>query len=50
MEKKLEDFDFKFQPNLDKEMINEIASLKFIHNAENVVLLGPPGVGKLILP
>jgi DNA replication protein DnaC len=46
MEKKLEDFDFKFQPSLDKEMINEIASLKFIHNAENVVLLGPPGVGK----
>jgi DNA replication protein DnaC len=44
MDKKLEDFDFKFQPNLDKEMINEIASLKFIHNAENVVLLGPPVV------
>ena len=46
MEKRLDDFDFGFQPSLDKAVINEIASLKFIHNAENVVLLGPPGVGK----
>jgi DNA replication protein DnaC len=46
MEKKLDDFDFGFQPSLDKGIINDIASLKFIHNAENVVLLGPPGVGK----
>jgi DNA replication protein DnaC len=46
MEKRLDDFDFGFQPSLDKGIINEIASLKFIHNAENVVLLGPPGVGK----
>ena len=46
MEKRLDDFDFGFQPSLDKAVIKEIASLKFIHNAENVVLLGPPGVGK----
>jgi len=46
MEKRLDDFDFGFQPSLDKGIINEVASLKFIHNAENVVLLGPPGVGK----
>jgi DNA replication protein DnaC len=46
MEKRLIDFDFGFQPSLDKSIINDIASLKFIHNAENVVLLGPPGVGK----
>jgi DNA replication protein DnaC len=46
MEKRLDDFDFGFQPSLDKGIINEISSLKFIHNAENVVLLGPPGVGK----
>jgi DNA replication protein DnaC len=44
MEKKLVDFDFGFQRSLDKGIINDIASLKFIHNAENVVLLGPPGV------
>jgi DNA replication protein DnaC len=34
------------QPSLDKGAIKEIASLRFIHNAENVVFLGPPGVGK----
>ena len=46
VEKRLDDFDFKFQPSIDKASIKEIASLKFIHNAENVVFLGPPGVGK----
>jgi DNA replication protein DnaC len=45
-QKKLEDFDFKFQPSIDKASINELATLKFMHNAENVVFLGPPGVGK----
>jgi DNA replication protein DnaC len=45
-QKKLEDFDFKFQPSIDKASIKELATLKFIHNAENVVFLGPPGVGK----
>jgi DNA replication protein DnaC len=46
VEKRLDQFDFEFQPSLDKAVINEIASLKFVHNAENVVFLGPPGVGK----
>lgn len=46
VEKRLVDFDFKFQPSVDKASIKEIVSLKFIHNAENVVFLGPPGVGK----
>ena len=46
VEKRLEDFDFEFQPSIDRASIKEIASLKFIHNAENVVFLGPPGVGK----
>ena len=46
MEKRLDDFDFKFQPSIDKASIKEMASLKFVHNAENVVFLGPPGVGK----
>lgn len=45
-QKTLEEFDFSFQPSLDKKTINGLASLKFAHNAENVVLLGPPGVGK----
>ena len=45
-EKQLDDFDFKYQPSLDKTVIKDIASLRFVHNAENVVFLGPPGVGK----
>ncbi len=48
VQKRLDDFDFKFQPSIDKASIKEIASLKFIHNAENVVFLGPQVLGKLI--
>ena len=32
VEKRLEDFDFKFQPSIDKAPVKELASLKFIHN------------------
>ena len=46
VEKRLEDFKFDCQPSLDQAVIKEIASLRFIHNAENIVFLGPPGVGK----
>jgi DNA replication protein DnaC len=45
-EKRLDEFNFKYQPSLDKAVIKDIASLRFIRNAENVVFLGPPGVGK----
>lgn len=44
--KRLEEFDFSFQPQLDEKRIRELGSLQFIHNKENVILLGPPGVGK----
>lgn len=44
--KTLEEFDFSFQPSIDKKTVNTMASLKFVYNAENLVLLGPPGVGK----
>jgi DNA replication protein DnaC len=44
--KRLADFDFKYQPSLDKAAIKDITSLRFIRNAENIVFLGPPGVGK----
>ena len=44
--KSLEDFDFAFQPSIDKRQVDELATLAFAHRAENVILLGPPGVGK----
>jgi DNA replication protein DnaC len=42
----LDGFDFAAQPSLDKKQIREIATGRFIANAEVVLLLGPPGVGK----
>lgn len=44
--KTLDSFDFAFQPSLEKTRIAELASLGFLANKENVLLLGPPGVGK----
>ena len=44
--KTLEEFDFKFQPSLDAKLVRELATGHFIAQAENVLLFGPPGVGK----
>jgi DNA replication protein DnaC len=44
--KTLEQFDFSFQPSVDRKVIRELAGLSFVERAENVVFLGPPGVGK----
>lgn len=44
--KTLEQFDFDCQPSLDRKVVRELAGLSFVERAENVVLLGPPGVGK----
>ena len=44
--KTIEDFDFSFQPSIDRSVIDDLMTMRFIHNAENVVFLGPPGVGK----
>jgi len=44
--KTLESFDFKFQPSIDPKVIRELAAGRYIENAENALLLGPPGVGK----
>ncbi len=44
--KTLEQFDYNFQPSIDKNIIKELSTLRFINNAENIILLGPPGVGK----
>lgn len=44
--KSLEQFDFSFQPTVDRKVIRELATVGFVERAENVILLGPPGVGK----
>jgi len=44
--KTLEQFDFDFQPSLDRRQVRELAGLSFVERAHNVVVLGPPGVGK----
>ena len=44
--KTLEDFDFKFQPSIDHKLVRELGTGRFIVGAENVLLFGPPGVGK----
>ena len=44
--KTLEQFDFAFQPSIDRKVVRELAGLAFVERAENVILLGPPGVGK----
>jgi DNA replication protein DnaC len=46
VKKTLEGFDFEFQKSIDKNVIEDLATLRFVHNSENVVFLGPPGVGK----
>lgn len=44
--KTIDEYDFFFHPHLDKKMVMELFDLTFIPKHENVVFLGPPGVGK----
>ena len=44
--KTMDDFDFSFQPSIDRSVIDDLMTMRYIHNTENVVFLGPPGVGK----
>lgn len=42
----LEGFDFSYQPQLDEKLLRELGNLRFLSEAKNILLLGPPGVGK----
>lgn len=44
--KTLESFDFKFQPSIDLKLMRELASGRYMASGDNLLLLGPPGVGK----
>jgi DNA replication protein DnaC len=44
--KRLEDLDFSAQPGLDRRLIDELSTGRFLYEGRNLVFLGPPGVGK----
>jgi DNA replication protein DnaC len=46
LDRRLEDYDFALQPSLDRRLIADLEAGRYLANATNVLLLGPPGVGK----
>ena len=44
--KTIANFDFDFQPSVDRQVVAELSTLRFIEEKRNVLLVGPPGVGK----
>jgi DNA replication protein DnaC len=46
LDKRLAGFEFDFQPSIDRGVIAELSTLRFVDERRNVLLLGPPGVGK----
>lgn len=44
--KRISDFDFSFQPSIDRTLIEELATGRFMNEGRNVIFQGPPGVGK----
>lgn len=47
--KELEDIDYSFNPSLDHDKIAELGNLSFISRHENIIIIGPPGVGKSMI-
>lgn len=45
----LEDFDYDAQPGVDRALITDLASCRYLETATNVLMIGPPGVGKTML-
>lgn len=44
--KTLEDFNFNFQPSIDKKLINDASTCQFIKDKRNIIFIGNPGTGK----
>ena len=47
--KRLNDFDYQFQPSINQQQIAEFATMSFLSNQENIIFIGSPGVGKIHL-
>lgn len=45
-QRSIQDFDFDFQPSLNKQKVLDLVSLRFMENNENLIICGTPGVGK----
>ena len=43
------DFDFEAQPSVDAKLVRELETLQYLQDATNVLMIGPPGVGKTML-
>jgi DNA replication protein DnaC len=43
------DFDFSAQPGVDEKLVRDLATLRFLDDAANVLFVGPPGVGKTMI-
>jgi DNA replication protein DnaC len=46
LEKRLSAFEFDYQPSIDRAVIAELSTLRFVEERRNALFLGPPGVGK----
>ena len=44
--KRLNEFDYQFQPSINQQQIAEFATMSFLDNQENIIFIGSPGVGK----
>lgn len=45
-QKRINEFDFAAQPAVDKRLVEELATGRFLSEGRNIIFLGPPGVGK----
>ena len=49
-QKTLAEFDFPFQPSLDERQVRQLLTLQWVDAADNLIVLGPPGVGNYVEP